>query len=306
MKESVYPFLLVNIGSGVSILKVTSENICERLGGCPMGGGTFFGLARLLTGGSSFEETLKQASEGNKANVDMLVKDIYGGDYTKFNLKGNVVASSFGKLGRDHNDTVYSQADVLASILHMITNNIGSLANLHAKNYGLKRIIYSGNFFHHNQTAMHLLSMSMRYWSAGSVKALFLEHEGYCGAVGALLSTLESKEFNVIPNTTIDDDDKNSVDIDPTVYVEDIKDFIWNDIGDVIQYLLYDLLIYSITISDYRLENITTDSIKVEPRKQSIFIQIHVVAETIMRLQVPLLYEVSCFVSYFLLVGDYT
>ena len=306
MKESVYPFLLVNIGSGVSILKVTSENICERLGGCPMGGGTFFGLARLLTGGSSFEETLKQASEGNKANVDMLVKDIYGGDYTKFNLKGNVVASSFGKLGRDHNDTVYSQADVLASILHMITNNIGSLANLHAKNYGIKRIIYSGNFFHHNQTAMHLLSMSMRYWSAGSVKALFLEHEGYCGAVGALLSTLESKEFNVIPNTTIDDDDKNSVDIDPTVYVEDIKDFIWNDIGDVIQYLLYDLLIYSITISDYRLENITTDSIKVEPRKQSIFIQIHVVAETIMRLQVPLLYEVSCFVSYFLLVGDYT
>ena len=306
MKESVYPFLLVNIGSGVSILKVTSENICERLGGCPMGGGTFFGLARLLTGDSSFEETLKQASEGNKANVDMLVKDIYGGDYTKFNLKGNVVASSFGKLGRDHNDTVYSQADVLASILHMITNNIGSLANLHAKNYGIKRIIYSGNFFHHNQTAMHLLSMSMRYWSAGSVKALFLEHEGYCGAVGALLSTLESKEFNVIPNTTIDDDDKNSVDIDPTVYVEDIKDFIWNDIGDVIQYLLYDLLIYSITISDYRLENITTDSIKVEPRKQSIFIQIHVVAETIMRLQVPLLYEVSCFISYFLLVGDYT
>ena len=235
MKESVYPFLLVNIGSGVSILKVTSENICERLGGCPMGGGTFFGLARLLTGGSSFEETLKQASEGNKANVDMLVKDIYGGDYTKFNLKGNVVASSFGKLGRYHNDTVYSQADVLASILHMITNNIGSLANLHAKNYGIKRIIYSGNFFHHNQTAMHLLSMSMRYWSAGSVKALFLEHEGYCGAVGALLSTLESKEFNVIPNTTIDDDDKNSVDIDPTVYVEDIKDFIWNDIGDSIQ-----------------------------------------------------------------------
>lgn len=66
------------------------------------------------------------------------------------------------------------------------------------------------------------------------------------------------------------------------------------------------LLIYSITISDYRLGNITTESIKVEPRKQSIFIQIHVVAETIMRLQVPLLYEVSCFISFFLLVGDYT
>ena len=83
---------------------------------------------------------------------------------------------------------------------------------------------------------MHLLSMSMRYWSAGSVKALFLEHEGYCGAVGALLSTLENKEFNVIPNTTIDDDDKNSVDVDPTVYVEEIRDFVWTDAGDSVMW----------------------------------------------------------------------
>ena len=234
MKQSVYPFILVNIGSGVSILRVTSEDICERVGGCPMGGGTFFGLARLLAGWLSFNEALAQAGKGNKNNVDMLVRDIYGGDYDKFNLKGSVVASSFGRLGREYNDSEYSQADVLASILHMITNNIGSLANLHAKAYGITRIIYSGNFFHHNQTAMHLLSMSMRYWSAGSVKALFLEHEGYCGAVGALLSTLESKEFNVIPNSTIDDDDKNSVDIDPTAYVEEIKDYIWNDEGDTV------------------------------------------------------------------------
>ena len=139
-----------------------------------------------------------------------------------------------GKLGRNKNDTSFRQADVLASILHMITNNIGSLANLHAKAYGIKRIIYSGNFFHHNVTAMHLLSMSMRYWSAGSVKALFLEHEGYCGAVGALLSLLESREFNVIPNTTIDDDDTNSVDVDPIAYVEEIKDYDWRDEGESI------------------------------------------------------------------------
>ena len=63
--------------------------------------------------------------------------------------------------------------------------------------------------------------------SPPSVKALFLEHEGYCGAVGAMLSVLKNIDFNVIPNTTIDDDDKNSVDVDPTLYVEDIVDFVW-------------------------------------------------------------------------------
>ena len=74
-----------------------------------MGGGTFFGLARLLAGGMSFEETIREASRGNKSNVDMLVKDIYGGDYEQFNLKGSVVASSFGKIGREYNDTEYTQ-----------------------------------------------------------------------------------------------------------------------------------------------------------------------------------------------------
>ena len=50
------------------------------------------------------------------------------------------------------------------------------------------------------------------------------------------MSTLENKEFNVIPNTTIDDDDKNSVDVDPTVYVEEIRDFVWTDAGDSVMW----------------------------------------------------------------------
>ena len=53
---------------------------------------------RDFTGGLSFDESLRQAAEGNKSNVDMLVRDIYGGDYDKFNLKGSVVASSFGNM----------------------------------------------------------------------------------------------------------------------------------------------------------------------------------------------------------------
>ena len=181
----------------------------------------------------------------------------------------------------------------------MITNNIGSLANLHAQTYGIKRIIYSGNFLHHNQTAMHLLSMSMRYWSAGSVKALFLEHEGYCGAVGALLSTLENKEFNVIPNTTIDDDDKNSVDVDPTVYVEDITDYLWSDHGESITLNSLEYIIFRLTITNPKFEGLSNKSIKVEARSESIFIQVHVVKDTIYTLRIPLLYEVmSCRKSY--------
>ena len=58
-----------------------------------LGGGTFLGLCCLLTGCDTFEEALSLASSGDHTGVDKLVKDIYGGDYAKFGLSGEVVAS---------------------------------------------------------------------------------------------------------------------------------------------------------------------------------------------------------------------
>ena len=47
----------------------------------------------LLTGCDSFEEAMELAAQGDNTKVDKLVKDIYGGDYDKFNLSGDVVAA---------------------------------------------------------------------------------------------------------------------------------------------------------------------------------------------------------------------
>ena len=58
-----------------------------------LGGGTFLGLCCLLTGCDSFEEAMELAAQGDNTKVDKLVKDIYGGDYDKFNLSGDVVAA---------------------------------------------------------------------------------------------------------------------------------------------------------------------------------------------------------------------
>ena len=38
---------------------------------------------------------------------------------------------------------------------------------------------------------MRSLAYAMEFWSAGKTKALFLEHEGYFGSVGALLGNIE-------------------------------------------------------------------------------------------------------------------
>lgn len=92
-----YPYLLVNVGSGVGFILVTREGQWQRVSGTSLGGGTYYGLCNMLTGVSEFDEMLDLAELGNNANVDLTVGDIYGGDYSKFGLKATTIAASFGK-----------------------------------------------------------------------------------------------------------------------------------------------------------------------------------------------------------------
>jgi type II pantothenate kinase len=99
-RPDIYPYLLVNIGSGVSMIKVSGPREYQRVGGTSLGGGTLWGLLSLLTGARTFDEMLGLAERGDNAKVDMLVGDIYGTDYGKIGLKSSTIASSFGKVFR--------------------------------------------------------------------------------------------------------------------------------------------------------------------------------------------------------------
>ena len=39
--------------------------------------------------------------------------------------------------------------------------------------------------------SMQMLAYAVEFWSKGTIHALFLEHEGYSGALGAMLHTLD-------------------------------------------------------------------------------------------------------------------
>ena len=46
------------------------------------------------------------AERGDHRKVDMLVKDIYGGDCTSLGLPGDLIASSFGKAAHANPDSI--------------------------------------------------------------------------------------------------------------------------------------------------------------------------------------------------------
>ncbi|XP_071928751.1 pantothenate kinase 1-like isoform X4 [Coffea arabica] len=189
-QNDLYPYLLVNIGSGVSMIKVDGDGKFERVSGTSVGGGTFWGLGKLLTKCKSFDELLELSYSGNNRVIDMLVGDIYGGmDYSKIGLSSTAIASSFGKaVSEDKDLEEYKPEDVARSLLRMISNNIGQIAYLNALRFGLKRIFFGGFFIRGHAYTMDTISVAVNFWSNGEAKAMFLRHEGFLGALGAFMS----------------------------------------------------------------------------------------------------------------------
>lgn len=191
------PCLLVNIGSGVSIIKVDDFGKFERVSGTSLGGGTLWGLLSLLTEAESFDEMLELSEQGDNANVDMLVGDIYGSvGLNHLGLKSSTIASSFGKVFRkDPSSSAprnagerrkkFKSEDICKSLLYAISNNIGQIAYMNAEKYNLDRIYFGGCFIRGHQATISTLSYAIRFWSKGTKRAFFLRHEGYLGAIGA-------------------------------------------------------------------------------------------------------------------------
>ncbi|EQC31641.1 pantothenate kinase [Saprolegnia diclina VS20] len=193
--EDIFPYILVSIGSGVSVLHVTGPNTFTRVSGSSIGGGTYWGLCRMLFECNTYDEALDLAVHGRNASVDMSVGDIYGGAYEKFNLPATTVASSFGKMISVDRSSV-SDADIARSLLVMTTQNIGLIAYLNACIHGTKRIFFVGNFLRHNKISCRTLAYAINFWSKGEMKAHFCRHEGYLGALGAFLSQAHDMPCN--------------------------------------------------------------------------------------------------------------
>ena len=198
--DDLFPYLLVNIGSGVSIIKVDTDGF-ERVGGTNIGGGTFWGLCRLLTGMRDFDQMLACSAIGDNSKVDMLVGDIYGGrDYAKVGLSSTTIASSFGRVVMDGGSlTDYNKADITLSLLRMISYNISHIATMTAVKHDLKRIYFGGYFIRGHAYTMNTISFAVDYWSKGNLRAMFLRHEGFLGALGAFLQDGQAQALKTSP-----------------------------------------------------------------------------------------------------------
>ncbi|CAF3626678.1 unnamed protein product [Fusarium graminearum] len=192
-----HPYLLVNIGSGVSFFQVSENNQCQRISGSSFGGSALCGLLLLLTRARTYEDMLEQAEKGNNANVDKLIGDIYGMDYNRIGMKMTAVASTFCKaFSLEHRPEAeaeeqsvedpadiksFSDADICHSLVFAVFNNIGQLATLHSRIHGNPDIYFTGPYVQNCQLLIRTLCIAVRYYSQGEKKAHVVINQGQAG-----------------------------------------------------------------------------------------------------------------------------
>jgi type II pantothenate kinase len=171
-------FLVVNIGTGTSWHVVNGDK-AERILGSGIGGGTFKGLGSLLTKIQDYQLLTVLAEEGNKGNVDMLVKDIY--EEAESPINGDLTAANFAKGKR----LSHSEADRLAALSNMIAETICLLTSQAATIHQVNSVVIIGTAIIGNPSLKNGLEY---YLNMLGLTSVFLEKGEYCGAIGAYLS----------------------------------------------------------------------------------------------------------------------
>ncbi|OAB27828.1 type II pantothenate kinase [Paenibacillus macquariensis subsp. defensor] len=177
-------YILTNVGTGTSIHYVQKDRH-ERIGGTGVGGGTLMGLSQLLTGLSSYNEIVSKVPLGNREQIDLKVSDIYRGSPPP--ISGNLTASNFGKLFVNEESDGLSKEDLLSSVIGLIGETVATVSVLAAGQYKASSIVYIGSTFINNEP---LKKVIYDYTNLRGAKPIFLNNGEYCGAIGALLSTL--------------------------------------------------------------------------------------------------------------------
>lgn len=174
--------LIVTIGTGTSM--VSKKDSIEHLGGTAAGGGFFMGMIKALFNISDYNEALNLAKKGNRYNVDLKVSDIYDPKDNRIDLIfREFTAASLGKIDNNYDLGNMKKEDFINSLISMIGENIGTIANLIAETNDLNNIVFCGGFLRENRILRKILSILC---SVNKKKAIFLKNSEFSSAIGAL------------------------------------------------------------------------------------------------------------------------
>ncbi|RHJ91140.1 type II pantothenate kinase [Parabacteroides bouchesdurhonensis] len=184
--SGLHNLLVVSMGTGTSLVKVTDDNV-EHIGGLGIGGGTILGLSKLLLKTQDFQQIVSLAEHGSLSNIDLQIKDI-----TRYPLPGlplDVTASIFGKAGANA-----PAEDVALGIIHMVLQTIGQCTVFASLNSNIKDFVLIGNLTRLPQCADIFSGLEKMC----NVRFLIPEYAEYRTAIGAALAYIHKKIYKEV------------------------------------------------------------------------------------------------------------
>lgn len=175
-------FVLALLGTGTAFAAVR-DGVVAHLGGTPMGGGSFAGIARRVDPSLSYETMIVGAERGDRRRVDMMISDLY--------------PEGIGRIGPDMTAAHLSRAaagsldDFLAGLLNLHGENIAQIGASRAVIAKIPRIVLAGGFAHHNPSLVDSITSMAQLFG---IEVETSPAPGFAGAVGAALVAAESFE----------------------------------------------------------------------------------------------------------------
>lgn len=173
-------FVLALLGTGTAFAAVRGGK-ATHLGGTPMGGGSFAGIARRIAPGLSYDAMIAGAERGDRRKVDAMISDVY--------------PEGIGRVGPDLTAAHLSRADagsiddVLAGLLNLHGENIAQIAASRAVIAKIGRIVLAGGFAHSNPSLIASITSMARLFG---IEVETAPWAGFAGAVGAALIAAET------------------------------------------------------------------------------------------------------------------
>lgn len=182
-KNELSRSLIVCIGTGTSI--VLKNNGFQHLGGSALGGGFFMGIIKTVFNLNDFHEAIELAKRGNRYNVDLKVSDIYHPADKRIDLIfREFTAASLGKINENFNMQSLNKEDFINSIICLIGENLGTIADAIANNHSVKKIVFCGGLLRENRILKKILSLICK---VNGKNGIFLKKSEFCAAIGTLL-----------------------------------------------------------------------------------------------------------------------
>ena len=169
-------FIVASLGTGTSFVLIDGET-SKHLGGSALGGGSLYGLFRLMLPGVDYSQFRSLAAKGSLSNIDLEIGDI--SKEALPNLPLDVTATNFGKASPDS-----KPEDIAAGLVNLVLQNIGVMAHLAGHGYGIKTFVCIGRM----TTLPHVREIFDRLERLYKIRLFVPKDATYMTAIGAALT----------------------------------------------------------------------------------------------------------------------